>query len=53
VTLQENKAVTLMNTADGTRYKLILKPVGTPVTAAAAPTSTPATPGTVPPPSSP
>jgi hypothetical protein len=29
VTLSENKPVTLMNTADGTRYKLILKPVGT------------------------
>ena len=34
VTLRENKAVTLMNTADGTRYKLILKPVGTAVPAA-------------------
>lgn len=53
VTLQENKAVTLMNTADGTRYKLILKPVGTPVAAAAAPTSTTSTTVTVPPPSSP
>jgi hypothetical protein len=29
VTLTENKAVTLMNTADGTRYTLILKPAGT------------------------
>jgi len=39
VTLHENKPVTLMNTADGTRYKLILKPVGTPVTAASSPTA--------------
>jgi hypothetical protein len=31
VTLQENKPVTLMNTADGTRYTLILKPLGTSV----------------------
>jgi hypothetical protein len=53
VTLQENKPVTLMNTADGTRYKLILKPVGTPVAAPAAPTSTTSTTVTVPPPSSP
>ena len=29
VTLTENKAVTLVNTADGTRYTLILKPAGT------------------------
>ncbi len=34
VTLRENKPVTLMNTADGTRYTLILKPLGTPVSAA-------------------
>ncbi len=65
VTLEENKAVTLMNTADGTRYKLILKPVGTSVAAPAAPassassgstsspTSTTSTTVTVPPPSSP
>ena len=53
VTLQENKPVTLMNTADGTRYTLILKPVGTPVAAPAAPTSTTSTTVTVPPPSSP
>ncbi len=38
VTLHVNKPVTLMNTADGTRYRLILKPQGTPVPAA--PTST-------------
>jgi hypothetical protein len=53
VTLRENKAVTLMNTADGTRYKLILKPVGTAVATAPAPTSTTSTTVTVPPPSSP
>jgi hypothetical protein len=29
VILKENKAVTLMNTADGTRYKLVLEPQGT------------------------
>jgi hypothetical protein len=34
VTLRENKPVTLMNTADGTRYTLILKPLGTAVSAA-------------------
>jgi hypothetical protein len=34
VTLRENKPLTLMNTADGTRYKLVLKPQGTPVPAA-------------------
>jgi hypothetical protein len=53
VTLTENKPVTLMNTADGTRYKLILKPVGTAVPTAATPTSTASTTVTVPPPSSP
>jgi hypothetical protein len=53
VTLHENKPVTLMNTADGTRYKLILKPVGTPVASPTAPTSTTSTTVTVPPPSSP
>jgi len=53
VTLQENKAVTLMNTADGTRYKLILKPVGTAVAAPAAPASNTSTTVTVPPPSAP
>jgi hypothetical protein len=31
VTLRVNKPVTLMNTADGSRYKLILKPQGTPL----------------------
>jgi len=34
VTLRENKPVTLMNTADGTRYTLILKPLGTAVSSA-------------------
>ena len=29
ITLHENKPLTLMNTADGTRYKLVLKPQGT------------------------
>jgi hypothetical protein len=38
VTLRENKPVTLMNTADGTRYVLILKPLGT-----AVPTAKPTT----------
>jgi hypothetical protein len=32
VTLHVNKPITLMNTADGTRYKLVLKPRGTAVT---------------------
>ena len=31
ITLREGKAVTLMNTADGTRYVLVLKPLGTAV----------------------
>jgi hypothetical protein len=57
VTLQEGKPVTLMNTADGTRYKLILKPVGTAVATPSAPTSTTPTSTTptvtVPPPASP
>ncbi len=53
VTLHENKPVTLMNTADGTRYKLILKPVGTAVAAPAPTTTNTSTTVTVPPPSSP
>src|SRR5439155_3932962 len=53
VTLRENKPVTLMNTATGTRYKLILKPVGTAVAAAAPTTTNTSTTVTVPPPSSP
>jgi hypothetical protein len=47
ITLQENKPVTLMNTADGTRYVLILKPLGTSV-ATAKPTTTTSTTTTVP-----
>ena len=53
VTLKENVPVTLMNTADGTRYKLILKPIGTSVAAPAPPPTTTPTTVTVPPPSSP
>jgi hypothetical protein len=48
VTLHVNKAVTLMNTADGTRYKLILKPQGTPVADQSAPTGTSTTTSTTP-----
>jgi hypothetical protein len=48
VTLRLNKAVTLMNTADGTRYKLILKPQGTPVPAESAPTTSTTTTSTTP-----
>src|SRR5205085_12553117 len=48
VTLRENKPVTLMNTADGTRYKLVLKPQGTPVSAPAAAPATGST-GSTPP----
>lgn len=44
VTLRENKPLTLMNTADGTRYKIVLKPQGTPVPGTATtPTSTTST----------
>lgn len=43
VTLKENKPLTLMNTADGTRYKLVLKPQGTNVPHAGDTTSTPTT----------
>jgi hypothetical protein len=42
-----------MNTADGTRYRLILKPVGTAVAAPAPTTTNTSTTVTVPPPSSP
>jgi hypothetical protein len=41
VTLHENKPVTLVNTADGTRYKLVLKPQGTPIPSAPGTTTTP------------
>jgi hypothetical protein len=40
VTLHVNKPVTLMNTADGSRFKLILKPQGTAVPGDAGSTST-------------
>jgi hypothetical protein len=40
VTLHLNKPVTLMNTADGSRFKLILKPQGTPVPGEAGTTTT-------------
>jgi hypothetical protein len=48
VTLKENKPVTLMNTADGTRYTLVLRPLGTAVstgkaTSGSGGTSTPGT----------
>jgi hypothetical protein len=43
VTLQEKKTVTLMNTADGTRYKITLMPQGTEVASTATTTTTPAT----------
>ena len=49
VTLTENKPVTLMNTADGTRYKLILKPAGTDVQATSTPAATTSTTVTIPP----
>lgn len=52
LTLTAGKAVTLQNTADGSRYTLLLEPAGTPLPAAAttpgAPTST--TPSALPPP---
>ena len=40
VTLRANKPLTLMNTADGTKYRLILKPQGTAVPGAAGTTGT-------------
>jgi hypothetical protein len=43
VTLRVNKPVTLMNTADGSRFKLILKPQGTAVPGAGGMTTTPVT----------
>jgi hypothetical protein len=39
-TLRENRPLTLMNTADGSRYKLILKPQGTAVPGAGSTTPT-------------
>jgi hypothetical protein len=49
VTLKANKAVTLMNTADGTRYQLILKPLGTEAPSASGGTTTSPTTITLPP----
>lgn len=49
VTLRENKALTLMNTADGTRYRLILKPPGTEAPGTSGDTSTTPTTITLPP----
>ena len=49
VTLKEKKAVTLMNTADGTRYKLILMPPGTDVPTDSSGTTTTPTTVTLPP----
>ncbi len=48
VTLKENKPVTLMNTADGTRYTVVLKPQGTSMPTSGSTATTPAnTPATV------
>jgi hypothetical protein len=44
--LKENKPVTLMNTADGTRYTLILKPLGTAVSTGTASSGSTSTAGT-------
>ena len=49
VTLKENKPITLMNTADGTRYQLILKPLGTEVPTTSGGTTTSPTTITLPP----
>jgi hypothetical protein len=46
VTLKENKPVTLMNTADGTRYTLVLKPLGTAVSTGSAPSASSSSSGT-------
>jgi hypothetical protein len=48
VTLHENKPLTLMNTADGTRYKLVLKPQGTPAPAVPTTSTTTSTTTTTP-----
>jgi hypothetical protein len=49
ITLRENKPLTLMNTADGTRYILILKPLGTAVPTAKPAATTTATTVPIPP----
>jgi hypothetical protein len=46
VTLKENKPLTLMNTADGTRYTLILKPLGTAASTGTATSGSTSTAGT-------
>ena len=48
-TLHENRPLTLMNTADGTRYKLILKPQGTSTAGSGGTTTTTPTTVTLPP----
>jgi len=48
ITLQEGKPVTLMNTADGTRYTLLLEPQGTVVPTSTTQTSTTSTTSVVP-----
>ncbi|MFL5945193.1 MAG: hypothetical protein ACJ74C_07120 [Gaiellaceae bacterium] len=53
VLLRENKPITLMNTANGTRYRLILKPVGTAVAPVPSATPSASTTVTVPAPSAP
>jgi len=52
-TLRENRPLTLMNTADGTKYRLILKPQGTAVPGAAGSGGTSTTPTVTLPPASP
>jgi hypothetical protein len=49
ITLKESKPLTLMNTADGTRYQLILKPLGTEVPSTSGGTTTSPTTITLPP----
>ena len=50
ITLEEGKALTLMNTADGTRYTLVLWPQGTAVTPATGAATTPSAPAPAAPP---
>jgi hypothetical protein len=52
-TLRENRPLTLMNTADGTKYRLILKPQGTAVPGSATGGGTSTTPTVTLPPASP
>jgi hypothetical protein len=53
ITLHENKPLTLMNTADGTKYKLVLKPQGTPLPGQVGGTGTTTTPTVTLPPATP